>query len=116
MACIPQDDIAAAGTYLTKVLLEKGTVDYSYFYNEEPGTEEMVMLGVYGDLNHPNAEEAHGFIDWATHQLVDQGIVFSRELDSKLKDGEPDYRITLTDAGRYFLETGQRPRYWTMYL
>ena len=44
------------------------------------------------------------------------GLVSTKNLDSKLADGEPDYRIALTDVGRQLFTAGNKLQYLSLYL
>ena len=115
--------IKAAGDYLLSVLEADRAVSYSRFYNDDPGTDVALAEamrpflvsqpvedrgelgeGVEDDL----VEEAHVLLDWAAEQLADLGVVTITPLQgTRLIDGEPDFRIELTERGRRFLEEGE---------
>jgi hypothetical protein len=105
------------------VLKTERAVPYSRFYNDKPGTEEALADAVWpflasqpvedrGELDERDkerlVEEAHVYLDWAAEQLDDLGVVRITRLDGpELIDGEPDFRIELTERGNRFIEDGE---------
>ena len=118
-----QSQIKAAGDYLLSVLKAEKEVVYSRFYNAEPGTDVALVHGMWpflmsqpveqrGELDDGDKErlleEAHVLLEWAAWQLEDLGVVKITTLKgSKLIDGEPDFRIELTERGMRFIEEGE---------
>jgi hypothetical protein len=117
--------IKAAGDYLLSVLKAEKKVVYSRFYNAEPGTDVALVHGMWpflmsqavghrGELDDSDRErlleEAPLLLEWAAWQLVDLGAVKTALKGSKLIDGEPDFRIELTERGMRFIEEGENIR------
>ena len=118
-----RSQIKAAGDYLLSVLEAELEVAYSRFYNAEPGTDVALVDGMWpflmsqpvehrGELDDGDKErlreEAHVLLEWAAWQLEDLGIVEITTLKgSELIDGEPDFRIELTERGLRFIEEGK---------
>ena len=118
-----QSQIKAAGDYLLSVLKAEKEVVYSRFYNAEPGTNAALVHGMWpflmsqpveqrGELDDGDKErlreEAHVLLEWAAWQLEDLGVVKITTLKgSELIDGEPDFRIELTERGMRFIEEGE---------
>lgn len=99
--------IEKAGNYLLSVLVAKNSAPYSTFYDGTDETHERLCeLTGLDDWYGPE-----GVVDEAAYQLEALGIVTIRELDSELADGELDYLIELTEAGRQKLEHGDKPVY-----
>lgn len=113
--------IREAGLHLLDVLKIERAVDYSRFYNFEPGTDVKLAEAVWRHRKAATGEdpedaeyeknrlleEAHLCIDWAAWQLYDRGLVRIAFLDGKkLEDEEPDFRIELTPMGEKFLAEG----------
>ena len=110
-----RSQIKAAGDYLLSVLEAELEVAYSRFYNAEPGTDVALVDGMWpflmsqpveqrGELDDGDKEglreEAHMLLEWAAWQLEDLGVVKITTLSgSELIDGEPDFRIELTERG-----------------
>lgn len=113
MGYVHEHYVRAAGDFITNLLLGRGKVTYSEFYNDQPGTKETVIVSVFGGRDHRGAEQAYMYLDWAATQLEGQHVVTIEYLDSKLMDGEHDYWIILTDEGRRFLEEGGTLKYWS---
>lgn len=117
------DEIRAAGDHLLDVLVAEKAVNYSRFYNSDPAAETALVEGVWkhlesqpvklrGELEDHHREaivnEGHLLVEWAAWQLDSLGVVTIETLEgTKLIDGEPDYRITLTGAGEKFLKEGR---------
>jgi hypothetical protein len=115
--------IKAAGDYLLSVLKGERAVSYSRFYNAKPGTAVALAEAMWpflisqpvadrGELDEGDEEqlieEAHVLLDWAAEQLDDLGVVRLTFLEGpRLIDGEPDFRIELTERGRRFIEEGE---------
>src|SRR5438270_659927 len=113
-----QSGIKAAGDHLLDVLAAEKAVDYSRFYTSEPAAEAAMFEGVWKHLEAQPPEirgeledhdrraiidEGHLLVEWAAWQLASLGVVTIETLDgTELIDGEPDYRITLTDRGSKF--------------
>ncbi|MGZ3412258.1 MAG: hypothetical protein ACXWNX_00190 [Isosphaeraceae bacterium] len=118
-----RSQIKAAGDYLLGVLKAELEVAYSRFYNAEPGTDVSLVDRMWpflmsqpvehrGELDDGDKErlreEAHMLLEWAAWQLEDLGIVEITTLKgSELIDGEPDFRIELTERGMRFIEEGK---------
>ena len=118
-----RSQIKAAGDYLLSVLEAELEVAYSRFYNAEPGTDVALVDGMWpflmsqpvehrGELDDGDKEglreEAHMLLEWAAWQLEDLGVVKITTLSgSELIDGEPDFRIELTERGLRFIEEGK---------
>jgi hypothetical protein len=119
--------IRAAGAYLLQVLKTEEQVPYSRFYNASPGTASALAEGMWpflmaqpaedrGELDDVNKEslrdEGHVVLEWAAEQLADLGVVKITTLEgTELIDGEPDFRIELTERGNRFIEEGESFRY-----
>jgi hypothetical protein len=107
------EGIRATGKYLLDVLKAEKTVRYSRFYNEAPETVERLVAGALPfvrDLEACDAtlleEQGHVMLDFAAWQLEDLGIVRLTFIDEKLIDGEPDFKIELTETGAHVLANG----------
>ena len=104
--------VAKAGKYLYDFLLngEEGlTLQYSSFYGSHPDLESD-LKGIFDD-DDVAEDEKHIYLEWAAHELQEHGYVKIQELDTTLMDGEPDYSMSLTDAGREMLKKGKLPRF-----
>lgn len=89
--------IARAAGYLIEVLTERGAVEYSEFYDATEATANRLAAGL-----RMSAEDAEHYcaelqMDLAASQLEEYGVVTIEALDSKLADGEPNYRISWKD-------------------
>lgn len=118
-----RSQIKAAGDYLLGVLKAELEVAYSRFYNAEPGTDVSLVDRMWPFLESQPVEyrgkldesvkeqlldEAHVLLEWAAWQLEDLGVVKITTLKgSELIDGEPDFRIELTERGMRFIEEGE---------
>ena len=118
-----RSSIKAAGDYLLSVLKADRIVSYSRFYNAAPGTDVDLADGIWpflvsqpaefrGELDEGDRERliegAHVLLEWAAWQLADLGVVKIKDGDgSELIDGEPDFRIELTERGSRFIENGE---------
>jgi hypothetical protein len=107
------EGIRATGLYLLEVLKSEKVVRYSRFYNNTPGTEDHLVAGAMPFLVDSKArdletirEEGHVLLEYAAWQLEDLGIVRIEELDENLVDGEPDFKIELTEKGSQVLADG----------
>jgi hypothetical protein len=99
--------IAPAGCYLLSVLTAEGPVTYRRFYDHSPGRDREVAEGILARMEQPEEdeldrllEEGHLLVEWAAWQLQDFAAVTITPLTTLLPDGEPDYRIELTEKGR----------------
>ncbi len=104
----PGELIAQAARHLLSVLLENRSILYSHFYDGTEETEARICEGIGISLEDGEWYSAEALIDNAAAQLEQQGIVELDWLETRLVDGEPDYRITLTTAGQKALQAGVR--------
>jgi hypothetical protein len=110
-------DITATGLYLLEILGREGAVNYSRFYGSDPATEDALVTGALAHFPREDLDEfterglrdeGHVALERAAWQLEAFGIVRIQELRAapRLIDGEPDYRIELTERGRAALANG----------
>ena len=92
--------IENAARYLLSVLETREWVDYSTFYDGTEATEERLRQAVEPDPDEGDSQSPELMMDLAVGQLMEQGIVDRTKLDSKLSDGENDYRIAWAKGGR----------------
>lgn len=102
----PGELIAQAAQHVLTVLLENRSILYSHFYDGTEETEARICEGIGISVEDGEWYSAEALIDNAAAQLEQQGIVELDWLETRLMDGEPDYRITLTAAGRMALQSG----------
>lgn len=100
----PAELIEQAANYLLSILQTRGSVDYSEFYDGTNEANEKLCAGLGITPEDGEWYSAEGLMDNAVAQLEDQGIVQTELLESLLVDKEPNYRITLTTAGRMALD------------
>ena len=105
MGLRPSELIEQAARYLLTVLLENRSILFSRFYDGTDETKARICEGI-GISVEDGEWSAEALIDNAAPQLEQQGIVELTWLETRLVDDEPDYRITLTDAGRMALKSG----------
>lgn len=106
MGLRPSELIEQAARYLLTVLLENRSILYSHFYDGTAETEVRICQGIGISVEDGEWYSAEALIDNAAAQLEQQGIIELTWLETRLVDEEPDYRITLTDAGRSALQAG----------
>ena len=105
------------GKHLLNVLSKEGSVRYSRFYGHGTEIEDLArQLREMGDDHNNLDDEAHVVIEFAAAQMEDKGLVTFTDLDDDLEDGEKDFLISLTDAGRDFIASGKDFEHWDMYL
>ncbi len=111
MGWVYAPDIKKAADYLLGVLSRDSEVRYSRFYDGEDETHDGLIKAMgypeEGEDFEPDCPEL--LIDLAAWALKEQGFVETTELEDELADGEPDYRIALTEEGARKLAGGQRP-------
>ena len=97
MAATPANVIKDGAHYLLSVLESESSVPYSRFYDGEDDTHAALnkALGLEDDWYC-----AEVILDLAVSQLEEQGLVTTTPLDTFLADGESDYLIAITDAGK----------------
>lgn len=108
MGMVDGELVAAAGRHLMAILGREGEVVYGErFYDGTRATRESLArgMGLTQDDEDWNAPEI--FIDVATVQLERAGLVATARTGGELADGEPDFRIALTEAGRAFIAAGK---------
>ncbi len=108
------DEITATGLYLLEILKAEGAVNYSRFYGAAKEIEDALVAGAL--RHHPPGEPnerclremGHVALERAAWQLEAFGVVKVTTLPDapELIDGEPDFRIELTEAGRKLLAAG----------
>lgn len=104
--------IEMGAKHLLSLLAMESLVRYSRFYDgsEETSLKLEEAIGI--------EEECRGWycaeiiMDFAIHQLAEQGIVESKELDEKLADGQKDYEVYLTPRGKQALLQNATFRFW----
>lgn len=89
--------IARAAGYLLEVLTERGAVEYSEFYDGTDATADRLAVGLRMSVEDAEYYCAELQIDLAAAQLEERGVVKIEPLDSKLADGEPNYRVSWKD-------------------
>jgi hypothetical protein len=102
----PFELIEQAARHLLAVLQTQGSILYSSFYDASQEPNARLCEGIGISVEDGEWYSAEALIDTAAAQLEQQGIVELDWLDARLVDDEPDYRITLTDAGRSALQAG----------
>ena len=112
MGLQPSNLIEQAARYLLTVLLENRSILYSHFYDGTEETNARICEGIGISIEDGEWYSAESLIDNAAAQLEQQGIVQLDWLQTRLVDDEPDYRITLTDAGRMALQSGTRLKFY----
>ena len=105
MGLSPAHLIEKAAEFLMRELTSQDKLNYSRFYDGTDKTHQWLLkeLGLEGDWY-----SAEHLIDLAAAELADMGIVRTIELNSKLSDGEPDYRIEWTENGPDILASGKK--------
>lgn len=95
MGFIDAAEIDGAVAFLLPILQAERSVLYSRFYD---GTEET-QAEVTRAINPGNSLiSVELLIDLAVDPLVEHGVVRQVMLDTRLTDGEPDYRIELIEG------------------
>ncbi len=102
-----------AGAYLLGILETEGSVPFSRFYNDDT---DYAALAKAAGLDECDEDHAHILIEFAAGQMERAGIVSFATLPQQLIDGERDYLITLTEAGRELLRSGKAFGYRDMCL
>jgi hypothetical protein len=109
------DDIQPVGDYLLK---EKGSVRYSEEFYDGTAAQERRLRKALGIGPEKDYEDFRCYppplADLAAGQLEDAGLVVIEELPDEMMDGLPDYTITLTEAGRAFVEEGGEFEYYDL--
>lgn len=99
MGCAERWHIENAAKYLLATLETREYVDYSHFYDGKDETAERLRQAVEGD-DDGDSQSPELMMDLAVGQLMEQGIVERTFLESKLSDGEQDYRVSWAEGGR----------------
>ena len=112
MGCRPADMIEKAAKYLVSILMEKGKIDYDYFYDGEERTRSKLIEGIGITCEQADRHCAEALMDNAAYELEEQDVVEIEEIDSILADGNPNYRITLTEKGREKITNGEKLEFY----
>ncbi|MFO0796050.1 MAG: hypothetical protein U0804_01170 [Gemmataceae bacterium] len=112
--------IRAAGHHLLDVLAAEKAVNYSRFYNLDRGCDVALAAALWGHVERTGNESGyegpgdyslveycHILVEEGAWQLEDLGVVSIVFQQTPLADGEPDFRITLTERGEEFLSEGR---------
>lgn len=102
-------ELEMAAGYLARVLLEKKDVHYSFFYSTDEAFERIRRE--CGFNPEEGFEPVEGYIDEAAAVFEYEGLAERIWLDEKLIDGEPAYRIKLTELGEKKLGSGYLPKF-----
>lgn len=103
MGYCPAEPLTNGARLVLDALKESERVAYSYFYDGTDARDQflMVELGLEDDFYG-----VASLIDFSVTQLEEAGLVTTRDLDTTLADGEPDYEIRLTPQGKQLLASG----------
>jgi hypothetical protein len=105
MGWYPGHIIEKAAAFLLDELAQRSPRRYSEFYDGEDKTHDRLLEVLGLDDEYCSAELG---LDLAVFVLENEGLVEKDDLAEKLADGEPDYTLTLTAAGRRFHRAGQK--------
>ena len=108
----PAHMIEKAAGYLIKILLEKGHIDYDFFYDASDTTRQRLIKGVGITEKEADRHCVEALMDNAAYELEEQDIVEIEQLESMLADETPNYRITLTSIGKTKLKNGEKLEFW----
>ena len=113
MASCPVEFVEICGTYLLKILANEPSIRYSVHFYDGTAELEARLIEVTG----LDDEEYAPWVvtDVAAWQLEQMGYVELKELPEEMIDGTNDYQITLTEAGRELIVSGNTPEYRTAY-
>jgi hypothetical protein len=105
MGWYPGHIIEKAAAFLMDELVQRSPRRYSEYYDGEDKTHDHLreVLGLEDD-QHP----AELGLDLACFVLENEGLVEKDQVNEKLADGDPDYTIALTAAGRRFHSAGRK--------
>jgi hypothetical protein len=105
MGWYPGDIIEKAAAFLMDELVQRSPRRYSEYYDGQDKTHAHLIevLGLEDDTC-----SAELGLDLAVFVLENEGLVEKEEVDETLVDGEPDYTIVLTAAGRKFHRAGRK--------
>jgi hypothetical protein len=112
MGYTPASRIESGAKYLLSLLVQESPIRYSQFYDglEETSGKLAEAIGLEEDLR--NLFCAEHIIDLAVYELLEQGLVQTKQLNKKLVDGEPDYEISLTPAGKKAYAQNVKIKFW----
>lgn len=116
MGYICADYMTPASKHLLNLLKEKGTIHYggTYYDISDERLEKIRKEMGFTEDDPEDTSYPPILIDFVVGQLERKGLVITEQLDEEMSDGEPDYTITLTEAGRGFVESGQAFKHWDM--
>jgi hypothetical protein len=105
MGWYPGDIIEKAAAFLMDELVQRSPRRYSEYYDGQDKTHAHLIevLGLEDDTC-----SAELGLDLAVFVLENEALVEKEEVDETLVDGEPDYTIALTAAGRQFHSAGRK--------
>ena len=113
MGWVYRHSLGQASKHVLNVLKEKTTIRYSdHYYDGTTELHERVAKEMgFEETYH---DEFPILVDIAVGQLEREGLVATEILTETMSDGEPDYTITLTEAGKAFVARGDEFPHWDM--
>src|ERR1035437_9382989 len=103
MGWYPRDIIVKAAAFLMDELSQQSPRRYSEYYDGEEKTHDRLLQVLGQEADHYSAELG---LDLAVFVLENEGLVEKVDQERNLVDGEKDYTIVLTAAGRRFYRAG----------
>ena len=112
MGYTPASRIESGAKYLLSLLAQESPIRYSRFYDGLEETSRKLADAIGLEENLRSWYSAEHIIDLAVYELIEQGIVQTKQLTEKLVDGEPDYEISLTVSGKNADAKKEKLKFW----
>ena len=104
MGYVHGSEVARVAIILLKFLKEVGEITFDHFYD---GTDEtMKEFNSLFDFPEDD-DESIVYLDFAIDVLTKLGMIETEQLNEKLADDEPNFRIRNTEKGGVFAWSGQ---------